>query len=187
MVSLLNLGSCYGLSNSAHFSVCSAKLNKEFFKQHMTNQTTNYQNILSQAKAITTGEPDIIANMANISAILYHEMPNINWAGFYLYKDLQLVLGPFQGKVACIRIPMGKGVCGRAAKEKVSLLVDNVHDFDGHIACDAASNSEIVCPVIKNGHLIGVLDIDSPIFSRFSQEDKIQLEALVDILVNNIE
>lgn len=145
-----------------------------------------YLDILNKVKAITAGEHDLIANMANISAILFTGLSHVNWVGFYLYKESQLVLGPFQGNPACIRIPMGKGVCGTSAQTKTVQLVDNVHDFSGHIACDAASNSEIVVPIVKQGQLIGVLDIDSPQLSRFSQLDKTYLCALVDILVDTI-
>ena len=148
--------------------------------------STDYSLINSQAAAIVEGEPDMIANMANLSAILFNQLDEVNWAGFYLLKDEQLVLGPFQGNPACVRIPFGKGVCGTAAALKQTQLVDDVHAFDGHIACDAASNSEIVIPIIHNQQLIGVLDIDSPIYSRFSRTDQCGLEALVAILVDTL-
>lgn len=151
----------------------------------MTN--TDYATILQQISALTHGESDLIANMANISAVLFNNMHDINWAGFYLYKHQTLVLGPFQGNPACIRIPMGKGVCGVAAETKIVQIVEDVHRFEGHIACDAASNSEIVIPIVKNNVLIGVLDIDSPVFNRFTDVDEKALSAIVDILINTME
>jgi len=132
-------------------------------------------------------EPDVVANLANISSLLFNELSDINWAGFYLYKDAQLVLGPFQGRPACIRIPMGKGVCGTAAQTLTIQRITDVHDFPGHIACDAASNSEIVLPLVVNGELFGVLDIDAPIFDRFTAADESGLTQLAVILVNHLE
>ncbi|MBU2976905.1 GAF domain-containing protein [Alteromonas sp. C1M14] len=129
------------------------------------------------------GEKDIIANMANLSALIFNNMENINWAGFYLYKEEQLVLGPFQGQPACIRIPMGRGVCGTAASERQTMMVADVHEFAGHIACDAASNSEIVVPLIVNDKLLGVLDIDSPLKNRFNDSDKQGVESLAATLI----
>ncbi|WP_232366491.1 GAF domain-containing protein [Salinimonas sediminis] len=142
-----------------------------------------YQRLEQQARALLSGESDTIANMANISALLYNELDGVNWAGFYLYKEEQLVLGPFQGQPACIRIPMGKGVCGTAAATLTTQRIDDVHAFDGHIACDAASNSEIVIPLVVNGALLGVLDIDSPDFNRFNSEDEAGLTAIANALV----
>lgn len=154
----------------------------------MTNQIeSDYHTILGQISALTFNEKDLIANMANISAVLFNSLEEVNWAGFYLLKDDQLVLGPFQGQPACIRIPMGKGVCGSAAEVRKTLVIEDVHQFEGHIACDSASNSEIVIPIIKNDQLIGVLDIDSPSFSRFSNHDAVNLNQVVDILVNGME
>ncbi|MFW8589746.1 GAF domain-containing protein [Glaciecola sp. 2405UD65-10] len=154
----------------------------------MTNQIeSDYHTILGQISALTFNEKDIIANMANISAVLFNSLEEVNWSGFYLLKDDQLVLGPFQGQPACIRIPMGKGVCGSAAEARKTLVIEDVHQFEGHIACDSASNSEIVIPIIKNDQLIGVLDIDSPLFSRFSNNDAVNLNKVVDILVNGME
>lgn len=132
-----------------------------------------------------SGEHDLIANMANVSALLFNYLDEVNWAGFYLFKENQLVLGPFQGQPACIRIPMGKGVCGTAAAERKVQRITDVHAFDGHIACDAASNSEIVIPLIVNGDLVGVLDIDSPVFSRFDEEDEKGLTAIANLLVKS--
>ena len=128
----------------------------------------------------------MIANMANISALLFNQLEEVNWAGFYLYKDDQLVLGPFQGLPACIRIPMGKGVCGTAAQTGEVLRIADVHAFEGHIACDAASNSEIVIPLKKDGRLLGVLDIDSPVHDRFTEQDQAKLESIVSLLIESI-
>nr|WP_322095754.1 GAF domain-containing protein [Peristeroidobacter soli] len=132
-----------------------------------------------------TGETDWIANLANSAALIYHSLPDLNWAGFYLLKDGELVVGPFQGKPACVRIAMGKGVCGTAAAQRKTQLVRDVHEFPGHIACDAASNSEIVVPMIKNGEVIGVLDLDSPNVARFDEEDRKGLEQFVTALLSN--
>ena len=139
-----------------------------------------YQSLVKQTEALITGEPNIIANMANISALLFTSLDDVNWAGFYLIDSPnELVLGPFQGNPACIRIPLGKGVCGTAAATAQTQLVEDVHAFAGHIACDAASNSEIVIPIHKNGEVFAVLDIDSPSIARFDADDKLGLEALV--------
>ncbi len=144
-----------------------------------------YSQLISQAKSLVSGERDLIANMANISALLFNNLEEVNWAGFYLYKEEQLVLGPFQGQPACIRIPLGKGVCGTSAQTRTVQRIADVHQFDGHIACDAASNSEIVIPLVLNNALIGVLDIDSPILSRFSGEDESGLVEIAQILINS--
>jgi len=139
-----------------------------------------YQTLNEQAKSLTHGESNVVANMANLSALLFMSLEDINWAGFYIMDTQdELVLGPFQGKPACIRIPVGKGVCGTAAMSKETQLIDDVHAFEGHIACDAASNSEIVVPIIKNGKIFAVLDIDSPSLSRFDEQDKAGLETLI--------
>ncbi|WP_158969048.1 GAF domain-containing protein [Paraglaciecola sp. L3A3] len=145
-----------------------------------------YAEMSSQAAALVAGETDQIANMANLSALLYWGLKDVNWAGFYLVRDQQLVLGPFQGKPACIRIPIGKGVCGTAVSENSIQLINDVHQFAGHIACDAQSNSEIVIPIEKDGKIIGVLDLDSPIIARFDHEDKIGLINIVNIFVQSI-
>lgn len=139
-------------------------------------KTVNYDLLVSQLAALTEGIPYEVANLANASALLWQELPELNWAGFYKMTDGALVLGPFQGKTACIRIPVGKGVCGTAVAERKVQRVENVHAFPGHIACDSASNSEIVIPLFKNGEVWGVLDIDSPLFDRFSEEDQTGLE-----------
>ena len=146
----------------------------------------DYKTLLAQVDALTAGVDHIIANLANTSAAIWQEMENINWAGFYVMEDNKLVLGPFQGKPACIEIPVGRGVCGTAAAEKKTQLVYDVHAFPGHIACDCASNSEIVVPIMKNGQVWGVLDIDSPLVGRFTEEDKVGLEALVRLLEERI-
>jgi GAF domain-containing protein len=143
---------------------------------------TNYNSLCAQLKALTDGIPYETANLANASALLWQELPDINWAGFYKMEDGQLVLGPFQGKPACILIPVGKGVCGTAVAENRTQLVYNVHEFPGHIACDCASNSEIVVPIRKNGAIWGVLDIDSPSIGRFTEADKAGLEQFVAVL-----
>jgi GAF domain-containing protein len=142
----------------------------------------DYKTLIAQVKALTEGVPYTIANLANVSAAIWQAMDKINWAGFYLMDGGKLVLGPFQGKPACIEIPFGKGVCGTAVKEEKTILVEDVHQFPGHIACDSASNSEIVVPVFKNGEVYGVLDIDSPYFARFTADDQQGLEALVKVL-----
>ena len=129
---------------------------------------------------------DWLASLANVSALLWVLLKDINWAGFYLYKNEELILGPFQGKPACTNIAIGKGVCGTAAAKLNTQLVKNVHEFEGHIACDSDSKSEIVIPIVKDNRLIGVLDIDSPIYNRFDEEDKVGLEKLVDILTKYI-
>jgi L-methionine (R)-S-oxide reductase len=148
----------------------------------LENKRQHYAQLAQQVEAIVAGEQDLIANMANISAILYWALENVNWAGFYLVKDQQLVLGPFHGQPACIRIPVGKGVCGTAASENSIQLIENVHQFSGHIACDVASNSEIVLPIRQNNQVIAVLDIDSPEIARFDHADKAGLSQIVEIL-----
>ncbi|ALH82009.1 GAF domain-containing protein [Sphingopyxis macrogoltabida] len=131
------------------------------------------------AEALVAGEPDTIANMANIAALIWQAIPDLNWAGFYRFDGQELVLGPFQGKAACIRIPLDKGVCGAAARLRATQRVDDVHAFPGHIACDAASRSELVVPIVARDRLVGVLDLDSPIPGRFTADDQSGAEALV--------
>ncbi|MFT7261417.1 MAG: L-methionine (R)-S-oxide reductase, partial [Glaciecola sp.] len=138
----------------------------------MSNKKEQYKLINAQVQALISDESDMIANMANIAAVLFNTLEQINWAGFYLFKHDQLVLGPFQGQPACIRIPMGRGVCGTAASSLQTIVVKDVHAFAGHIACDAASNSEIVVPIIVNKQLVAVLDIDSPVIERFDEHDR---------------
>lgn len=145
-----------------------------------------YAEIAGQVQALTAGERDLIANLANTASLLYHSMPDLNWVGFYLLQDGELVVGPFQGKPACVRIAMGKGVCGTAAARRAAVIVENVHEFAGHIACDSASNSEIVLPIVRGNELIGVLDLDSPKFARFDKQDQAGLEKIVAALLQAI-
>ncbi len=141
-----------------------------------------YSELIAQAKSICKGETNFIANAANISALIYEKFEGINWIGFYMHTNGELLLGPFQGKVACIHIPIGKGVCGTSAEKLETLVVPNVHEFEGHIACDSASNSEIVVPLAKYGKLYGVLDCDSPKFNRFSEEETRLFTVICDII-----
>ncbi|MEK7342853.1 MAG: GAF domain-containing protein [Pseudomonadota bacterium] len=150
------------------------------------DKSTLYADLLSAADALTAGEPDPVANMANLSALLWQFLPDLNWAGFYRMVEGELVLGPFQGKPACIRIPVGRGVCGAAAATGETQLVADVHAFPGHIACDAASASEIVVPVKLGERLIGVLDLDSPRPARFDRQDADGLERLVALVAARI-
>ena len=147
---------------------------------------TDYQTLNKQLFALVHGVPHRIANLANAAALLYHTMEGLNWAGFYLLENGVLVLGPFQGKTACIQIPIGHGVCGTAAAENRTQLVHDVHQFPGHIACDSASNSEIVVPIHMGGQIVGVLDIDSPHIGRFTEEDRAGLEEFVRILETEV-
>lgn len=142
-----------------------------------------YEQLRAELNALTSGEEDWIANLANAAALLYHSLPDVNWAGFYLLKEGVLVVGPFQGQPACVRIALGRGVCGTAARKRQTLVVPNVHEFEGHIACDSASNAEIVVPMIRNDEVLGVLDIDSPLFGRFDAEDQKGLERFVEALL----
>jgi L-methionine (R)-S-oxide reductase len=142
-----------------------------------------WRDVLAAADAVTAGEPDAIANMANVAALLWQALPEVNWAGFYRLVAGELVLGPFQGRAACIRIPVGRGVCGAAAASRTTQLVADVHAFPGHIACDAASRSELVVPIVApDGRLLGVLDLDSPVPGRFDAADAIGGEALAALL-----
>ena len=148
-----------------------------------TTKPEFYASLHRQLAAVLHGERDWIANLAQTSALLMQAMPDLNWAGFYLLRDGQLVLGPFQGKVACVRIALGKGVCGTAAAKRETVLVSNVHEFPGHIACDSASNSEVVVPLLAGERLLGVLDLDSPKLHRFDADDARGLERVVEILL----
>ncbi|HKP38576.1 MAG TPA: GAF domain-containing protein [Pyrinomonadaceae bacterium] len=145
-----------------------------------------YDQLALQLSSLLAGERDLVANAANFSALLFHSLPDVNWVGFYFAKDGELVLGPFQGQPACVRIKIGQGVCGAGAASCESVIVPNVHEFPGHIACDSASNSEIVVPLMKSARLIGVLDVDSPTPSRFDREDAVGLEALARILLSSV-
>ncbi|CQR52226.1 MULTISPECIES: GAF domain-containing protein [Paenibacillus sonchi group] len=149
-------------------------------------RSERYESVLSQLGALMEGEPNAIANLANASALLKFSLPDTNWAGFYLFDGKELVLGPFQGLPACIRIPLGKGVCGTAASERRTLVVGDVHAFPGHIACDEASNSEIVVPLVQGDRLLGVLDIDSPIKHRFDDEERRFLERFAGMVAEVI-
>lgn len=149
-------------------------------------KTDFYHQLHQQIESLIGDEKDMIANMANISALLFDSLEGVNWVGFYRVIDGELVLGPFQGKIACIRIPMGKGVCGTAASEAQTQRIANVHEFSGHIACDAASNAEIVIPVRLNGKVIAVLDIDSVVYERFGEADQLGLEKVVLFLEQSL-
>lgn len=142
-----------------------------------------YRQLHAQLSAVITGERDGLANTANMAALLFQALPGLNWAGFYFLRDGGLVLGPFQGKVACIRIPLGKGVCGTAAQKRETIVVPDVEKFPGHIACDHASRSEIVVPLLKAGRLLGVLDLDSPNVARFDADDAAGLQEAVNVLL----
>ena len=150
-----------------------------------TSKTQLYDQLATQLSSLLAGERDLIANAANFSSLVFQTLPDLNWAGFYFAKDGELVLGPFQGKPACVRIKLGQGVCGAGAAKCETVIVPNVHEFPGHIACDSASNSEIVVPLLKDSRLIGVLDLDSPQTARFDQEDAAGLETLVRILLSS--
>ena len=154
------------------------------------DKTTLYEALAADLRALLHGERDLIANAANMSSLLSHTLPDLNWAGFYLLKtgekEEELVLGPFQGKPACVRIAVGRGVCGTAAARRASVLVPDVDAFPGHIACDSASRSELVVPIVKNDTLLGVLDMDSPVLGRFDEVDRAGCEALVRILVESL-
>ena len=148
-----------------------------------TDPDAAYRELARDLSALLAGERDFIANAANTAALLYDALPGLNWAGFYLYKGGELVLGPFQGKPACVRIALGKGVCGTAAERRRTVVVEDVHAFPGHIACDSASNSEIVVPLIRGDELLGVLDLDSPHHSRFGASDQKGLETIAKIFI----
>jgi L-methionine (R)-S-oxide reductase len=149
------------------------------------SKAATYREANAQLAGLFSGERNGLANSANMCALLYHMLPDVNWVGFYFLQGAELVLGPFQGKVACVRIAMGRGVCGTAAERREILVVPDVNEFPGHIACDAASRSEIVLPLIQHGRLLGVLDLDSPNLARFDDEDRDGLEASVDLLLKS--
>ncbi|MEN2769158.1 GAF domain-containing protein [Ornithinibacillus xuwenensis] len=150
------------------------------------NKVKDYELVIKQLSALLDGETDKVANLANASSLLNQFLDDINWVGFYLWKEDQLVLGPFQGLPACIRIPNGKGVCGTAVKERKTLRIEDVDQFPGHIACDSASKSEIVVPIIKDDQIMGVLDIDSPSLNRFDETDQLYLEKFVEALTKHL-
>jgi L-methionine (R)-S-oxide reductase len=151
------------------------------------NAEAAYAELARDLRALLAGECDLIANAANTAALVYDALPGLNWVGFYLYKSSELVLGPFQGKPACVRIALGKGVCGTAAERRETIRVDDVHAFPGHIACDSASNSELVIPLLRRAELLGVLDLDSPLHARFGPADARGLETLAKIFVESLD
>ena len=152
-------------------------------RSHHASAEEVHRDLLEQARALLHGERDFTANAANLAALIFHALPDLNWAGFYWMKGGELVLGPFQGKPACVRIAIGKGVCGTAARDRKSIVVPDVDAFPGHIACDSASRSEVVIPVVAGGKVIGVLDLDSPLKGRFGDADARGLEALVEAFI----
>lgn len=150
------------------------------------SKTELYERLVSQVNALLADEPDRTARAANFCSVLFYELPDLNWCGFYWLQEDELVVGPFQGKLACFRIPLTRGVCGAAASDRRTFVVPNVHDFPGHIACDCASNSECVVPVVSDeGELLGVLDLDSPTIGRFDEEDARGLESLVEAFLES--
>ena len=151
-----------------------------------TDKAGVYAELALQAQGLLAGERDAIANAANLAALIWHGVPDLNWAGFYFARDGELVLGPFQGKPACVRIAFGRGVCGTAASTRATQLVADVHAFPGHIACDAASNSEIVVPLLRGAEVLGVLDLDSPSRGRFDEDDRVGLERLAEIWIASL-
>jgi L-methionine (R)-S-oxide reductase len=161
---------------------CVGRANKE----PMRHKAGLYEALATQIDGLLTGETDVMANLANAAAAIHHTLPSLNWSGFYLSRGTELVLGPFQGKRACVRIPMGKGVCGKAAALRQSVLVTDVHAFPAYIACDAASQSELVVPLICGETLIGVLDLDSPLLARFDARDQAGCETLAAIIVRHL-
>ena len=152
------------------------------FRIKAADKPTLYRDLLSAAEGLVAGEPDPIANMANVAALIWETLPDLNWAGFYRNVDGELVLGPFQGRPACIRIPFGKGVCGAAAETLRVQCIEDVHAFPGHIACDSASASELVVPIVRDGGLVALLDLDSPTPARFTPEDEAGCVALCEVL-----
>ncbi|MEZ2325393.1 GAF domain-containing protein [Bacillus tropicus] len=155
-------------------------------ESYVGSRVQQYETVIKQLDALLTGESNVVANLSNASALLNQFLDCVNWVGFYVTEGNQLVLGPFQGMPACVRIPFGRGVCGVAAETKTTQLVADVHQFPGHIACDSASNSEIVVPIIKDGNVIGVLDIDSPEKNRFDEVDQRYLEKFVETLLKHM-
>ena len=161
-------------------------MSETFTPPGFDDKAEGYQELARMLQALLQGETDLVANAANTAALLFHGLPDLNWAGFYLMNGGELVLGPFQGKPACVRIAVGRGVCGTAAATRRTVRVQDVHAFPGHIACDAASNSEIVVPLEREGRLLGVLDLDSPITGRFDAQDQEGLERLAQVFVRSL-
>jgi GAF domain-containing protein len=156
-------------------------------KRHaFRNKAADYASLAQELNGLLSGEHDLVANAANTAALLFDALPDINWAGFYFVRNGELVVGPFQGKPACVRIPFGKGVCGTAAATRKTIVVQDVHEFPGHIACDAASQSEIVVPLLKGEELLGVLDIDSPSVGRFDEADRLGIERLATLFIASL-
>ena len=147
------------------------------------SKAEHYASLAQQSRSLLSDEQDLVANAANMSSLIFHSLPDVSWAGFYILRGSELVLGPFQGKPACVRIPLGKGVCGVAAAQCETIIVPNVHEFPGHIACDSASNSEIVVPLFDGERMLGVLDLDSPTIGRFDDQDAEGLNELMAIFV----
>ena len=149
--------------------------------ERFATKPQQYHSVVRRLRALLEGERDAIANAANTAALLFEHVPDLNWAGFYFTRGEELVLGPFQGRVACVRIAMGRGVCGTAARNRKSIVVENVHKFDGHIACDAGSNAEVVIPLVVGDRVVGVLDLDSPHLGRFDESDRVGLEEVAAV------
>jgi GAF domain-containing protein len=154
--------------------------------QEHDKAVTGTDGLARQAEALLSGQQDLVANAANLSALLFHSLENVSWVGFYFAKSGELVVGPFQGQPACVTIPMGKGVCGTAAETGKIQRIADVHEFEGHIACDTASKSELVLPLIKNGRLLGVLDLDSPLKNRFSKQDEQLMKEISEIFIHSL-
>lgn len=150
------------------------------------DRSVNYESLAAQLEALLHDETDALANSANFVGLVYNALPDINWLGIYVMRDEELVLGPFQGNPACVRIPIGQGVCGTAARDRKTMRVADVHEFDGHIACDPASRSEVVVPLVAGGRVLGVLDIDSPLPARFSEQDQRGVESLCEVFIKSI-
>lgn len=156
------------------------------FEVHKSDDHPSPAELLAQVESLLSGQSDLIANAANLCSLLFYSLDEVNWVGFYFLKNDELVVGPFQGKPACVSIPMGKGVCGKAAQTGSVQRVADVHEFDGHIACDTASRSEIVLPLFRDGKLLGVLDLDSPVENRFDEEDELLLTRVAELFVNSL-
>ena len=150
------------------------------------DRSVDYESLGAQLEALLHDETDVLANSANFVGLVYNALPDVNWLGIYVLRDQELVLGPFQGNPACVRIPIGQGVCGTAARDRKTMRVADVHEFDGHIVCDPASRSEVVVPLVAGGRLLGVLDIDSPLPARFSEQDQRGVESLCEVFIKSI-
>jgi L-methionine (R)-S-oxide reductase len=161
-------------------------MSHEGARYEFKDKPADYAALAQELKSLLAGEDDLIANTANATSLIYHALPDLNWCGVYLLRGSELVVGPFQGKPACVRIALGKGVCGTAAAERRTVVVPDVHAFPGHIACDAASRSEIVIPLILHGDLLGVLDLDSPRLARFDDDDRRGLEHLAEVMIASL-